>query len=190
MRDIPLRGHKNTRCTETWCYCYDEDFGDPMCSCGNVAFSCNCDGWYNEDEEPCMGEGCLNPHPDHTLAECYTLEMCEANEGTMIDLDKLESMLSVATPGPWVLHNDQTHLGPECVDFAQHSIRHGDERLWVDGGSKRLDMALVAEVHNALPKLISEARECARLRAEIEHIKRTWSPCRVDGDPGQEHRND
>lgn len=25
-----------------------------------------------------------------------------------------------------------------------------------------------------------------KLRAEIEHIKRTWSPCRVDGDPGQE----
>jgi len=34
----------------------------------------------NESDQPCMGEGCLNPHPDHSLDECYTLEMCEANE--------------------------------------------------------------------------------------------------------------
>ena len=35
-----------------------------------------------------------------------------------------------------------------------------------------------------------EARaEVAKLRAEVDHIKRTWSPCRVDGDPGQENEN-
>ncbi|MFA4900879.1 MAG: hypothetical protein WC563_15280 [Brevundimonas sp.] len=35
----------------------------------------------NESDQPCMGEGCLNPHIEHSLAECYTLEMCEAQQG-------------------------------------------------------------------------------------------------------------
>lgn len=51
---------------------FTEDLCDPTDDPSVVQF--------DEADEPCMGEGCLNPHPDHSLAECYTLEMCEANE--------------------------------------------------------------------------------------------------------------
>lgn len=26
----------------------------------------------------CIGEGCLNPHPDHEQWECFTAEECES----------------------------------------------------------------------------------------------------------------
>lgn len=29
------------------------------------------------DDGPCMGEGCVNPHPDHRYGECETVEMHE-----------------------------------------------------------------------------------------------------------------
>ena len=39
-------------------YCYDEDFGDPVCVCGKVAFACTCDrdAAQDDDEEWCVDE--------------------------------------------------------------------------------------------------------------------------------------
>lgn len=68
MRGIPLKGHKNTRCTETWCYCYDEDNGDPVCSCGRVAFACECNLHLNDEEDE-PGEDKLPTRDPKTMAQ-------------------------------------------------------------------------------------------------------------------------
>ena len=31
-------------CTATWCYCYNDDLGDPLCECGQPGWACRCPG--------------------------------------------------------------------------------------------------------------------------------------------------
>lgn len=49
-RDVALKGHRD-ECTLTTCYCYDQDFGDPMCDgCWQAACFCKCDHQEDQDE--------------------------------------------------------------------------------------------------------------------------------------------
>lgn len=41
--------HKE-QCTETECYCADDERPDPICDCGRPAWSCICQ-WLDEDME-------------------------------------------------------------------------------------------------------------------------------------------
>lgn len=50
--------------------------------CGG-SYSWESSDWQDDEDDPrmcCMGDACLNPHPHHTAAECFDLEMAQAWE--------------------------------------------------------------------------------------------------------------
>lgn len=107
---------------------------------------------------------------------------------TRDELEALAAAEAKATAAPWEARNDQTHLGAENADRAEHSVRSGDDRLWRGNGHVRHDMSLAALARNALPELIAMARRTLEAEAaaarRLEVLKRMEWGARPEANGG------
>lgn len=79
------------------------------------------------------------------------------------ELDRLEELLKMATPGTWLESDD------DIVYDDDHAICYGVQ--------SDDDRCAIVDLHNAAPALIAAARENARLRAVVE-AARKWATLR------------
>jgi hypothetical protein len=88
-----------------------------------------------------------------------------------VDLDRIEALLSKATPGPWAWQmEDATCLALYGPGGAEHHVLWSRicpscaERGWACTAARKDDQDCIAELHNAAPAMVAELRA---LRAQL-----------------------
>lgn len=94
------------------------------------------------------------------------------------DLDALEVLLAGdVSPAPW-------HVHPRNPDEVVHGdpvdMRDAWDVCTTAGSSSDGDARLIAALRNAAPDLVAEAREAARLRAEVERLRAAMYEARAE----------
>lgn len=83
---------------------------------------------------------------------------------TDIDTKELRRLMEEATPGPWSVW---ANYGAPMV-----SVSGNDDRT-ATSGMYRIDATLIVAMYSALPALLSEAEEAARLREGLSRLLTT-----------------